>query len=129
MVVMSRPPASTARMVQEQTGSPWSQTVQAEQAPRLQPIFVPVNPSGPAKGLGEGRARLDLERTIRAVHPGARCRASTPSMDALAPRPPQLRSEPPRPSLRRPSHRSIRREPRDERIQWPSFQAQFIPVT
>ena len=35
--------------MQEQTGMPLSQTVQAEQAPRLHPIFVPVRPSGPRR--------------------------------------------------------------------------------
>src|SRR5271157_2057587 len=35
--------------MQEQTGVPSSQTVQAEHAPRLQAIFVPVRPSGPRR--------------------------------------------------------------------------------
>src|SRR5208337_1214093 len=46
---MARGPTSTANIMQEQTGVPSSQTVQAEHAPRLQAIFVPVRPSGPRK--------------------------------------------------------------------------------
>ncbi len=43
---MRRSPTSTASIMQEQTGNPSSQTVQAEQAPRSHPILVPVRPSG-----------------------------------------------------------------------------------
>ena len=49
IVVTARGPTSTASIMQEQTGVPSSQTVQAEHAPRLQPIFVPVSPSGPRR--------------------------------------------------------------------------------
>ena len=86
MVVMSRPAASTARMVQEQTGSPSSQTVQAEHAPRLQPILVPVNPSGPRRASTRVSARFDLQRPIRTVHPEhdvVRRRARRPLLEAF----------------------------------------------
>ncbi len=43
----SRAPTSIASIMQEQTGAPSSQTVQAEHAPRLHAILVPVSPSGP----------------------------------------------------------------------------------
>ena len=45
IVVTFRPRASRANVMQLATTSPSSQTVQAEQAPRSQPIFVPVSPS------------------------------------------------------------------------------------
>ena len=48
-MVTARGPTSTANVMQEQTGVPSSQTVQAEHAPRLHAIFVPVRPSGPRK--------------------------------------------------------------------------------
>ena len=47
MVVTARAPTSIASIMQEATGAPSSQTVQAEQAPRSQPILVPVRSSGP----------------------------------------------------------------------------------
>src|SRR5450755_2804015 len=45
MVVIFRPPTSTASSMHEATGTRSSHTVQAEHEPRSQPIFVPVNPS------------------------------------------------------------------------------------
>ena len=48
-MVTARGPTSTAKVMHEQTGIPSSQTVQAEHAPRLQAILVPVRPSGPRK--------------------------------------------------------------------------------
>src|SRR5450830_973359 len=47
MVVTDRSPTSIARTIQEAIGVPSSHTVHAEQAPRSQPIFVPVKSSGP----------------------------------------------------------------------------------
>ena len=67
IVVTLRAPTSMANIMQEQTGAPSSQTVQAEQAPRLQAIFVPVRPSGPRSTSASVIARLDLE-AVRARH-------------------------------------------------------------
>jgi len=47
IVVTARGPSSTAGSMHDATGAPSSQTVQAEQAPRSQPILVPVRSSGP----------------------------------------------------------------------------------
>jgi len=49
MVVTFWLPTSTASSMHEQTGFASSHTVHAEQAPRSQPIFVPVKPSGPRR--------------------------------------------------------------------------------
>ena len=47
MVVIALSPTSMARIEHDATGAPSSSTVQAEQEPRSQPIFVPVKSSGP----------------------------------------------------------------------------------
>ena len=60
IVVTPRAPTSIASIMQAQTGTPSSQTVQAEQAPRLQAILVPSQSQRTAQGFGQRHPRLKL---------------------------------------------------------------------
>ena len=69
IVVTARSPTSIASIMQEQTGAPSSQTVQAEQAPRLQRDLGAGEIQRAAQHLGERHVRLDAKRTRCAVNP------------------------------------------------------------
>lgn len=87
MVVIFRAPTSRASTMQEQTGAPSSQTVQAEHAPRSQAILVPVSSNCSRRDYGEGRARRYREgmdcpvdfQPNRAPHQGRRCHLWPPA--------------------------------------------------
>ena len=77
MVVISLPCAMTARVKQDKTRLPSRCTVQAPQAPRSHPFFVPVSPSTSRNASssvtrGSTTSRLLFPFTFRliSVHPG-----------------------------------------------------------
>src|ERR1017187_8688239 len=78
MVTTLRSPTSAASIMHEATGTRSTQTVQAEHAPRSQPIFVPVRSSGPRKtSASVACPEIATDRctpfTLRAIVEGAEC--------------------------------------------------------
>src|SRR2546423_4422977 len=97
MVVRARSDASIASVMQEQTGTSSTQTVQAEHEPRSQTTFVPVNPrskrnasANVVRGSTFSFSSLPLTRSVMATASGPTTTGADATADpSCAPRRPE----------------------------------------